>query len=175
MDIEKLVEMACKEGEANRLRSGQVTLKYLRDILSMLPVDMACRYDTGHNFGLDPVRYVVEPEYISEKYPEWNRPAYDSASSKTAYPSAYRGYYSDCTFNASRDYPESTVGHVLDLINGAIGKTFDGYKGGLNRFGEGTPVWGGGTSHSRCGDSEMVVGVEVRDGVCVLLTGKEEW
>lgn len=172
MDIQALVNLVSKTARLERHDDGQKTLGYLRDILSMLPSEMPCRFDTGENFGLEPVEYQVIPAYESDYFSD---PANNSAHSATAFPSSFRGYYSDCTFNASKDYPESTVGHVLSLINGAIGRMFDGYKGGLNTFTEGTLVWGGDTSHSSTGNNAMVVGVEQIDGVCVLKTKEETW
>lgn len=148
----------------------QKTLGYLRDILSTLPADMPCRYDTGHNFGLQPVEYIQGHAWDDPRYGD---PECDIAQSASAYPSCYRGYYADCTFNADLTYPISTVGHVLSLINGAIGKTFEGYHGGLYLFEDGTLVWGGGTSHGNSSDCLMVIGVEVVDGVCILKTEQE--
>jgi len=143
----------------------------LRDVMSLIPGDLPCRYDTGENFGLDPVEYGRE-DAISNEY--FSRSAYDTAYSKTAFPSCYRGYYSDCTFNAEMDFPVSTVAHVLSLVNGAIGKTFNGYKGGLNMFTDGTLVWGGCTSHSSTGDDRQVMGVEIIDGECIIKTSRDE-
>ena len=175
MNMSELFQMLAKSGEAERSESGQVTLKYLRDVLSLMNPSIPCTFDTGHELGTEPAEYGREPAYESSFDPSWNTPEHDTASGKHAYPSCYRGYYSDCTFNASERYPRSTVGHVLELVEGAIGKTFNGYKGGLNTFGDSTLVWGGGTSHSSCGDSEMVVGVELIDGVCVLKTSRHTY
>ena len=172
MDIEKLLEIAAKAGAGERVESGQVTLKYLRDMLGNLDPTMPCEYDTGHHFGNDPVEYEKEPAFEGQVL---SCPEHDRARSETAYPSCFRGYYADCTFNASKTFERSTVGHVLGLVNGAIGKTFDGYKGGLNDFTENTLVWGGGTSHSDTCNSDMITGFEVVDGVCVLKTKAEEF
>ena len=84
-----------------------------------------------------------------------------------AFPSSYRGYYQDCCFNASTDYEQSNVGHVLGLVEGAIGKSFQGYKGGVFAFDTGTLVWGGSASHSDTSD-RMVSGAEIVDGVCII-------
>ena len=167
MDITRLIELAKAEAKADRAKNGQVTLGYLQDVLSLMPADMPCRYDTGDDFGLSPVEYKEIGPYSSRWY---SHEGYSEASSETAYPSAYRGYYADCTFNAASGFPVSTVGHVLAMVNGAIGRSFDGYKGGVNAFTRGTLVWGGSTSHSGVGDNEMVIGAEVQDGICVLKT-----
>lgn len=172
MDLQKLMDTVSEAGRATRHDKGQKTLGYLRDMLGLMPPDMLCRYDTGENFGLSPVEYSRGDAWDD---PEWGHPEYDIADSETAYPSCYRGYYSDCTFNAETGYPESTVGHVLSLVNGAIGKTFNGYKGGMYTFTDGTLVWGGCTSHSSTGDSRQVIGAEIVDGVCVIKTMEEVW
>ena len=91
MDFEKLMDLASEAGQARRSNDGQVTLKYLRDVLALLPSDMPCKFDTGHNFGMDPVEYTKEPAYESTEHPDFSTPEYDVAFSKTSYPSAYRG------------------------------------------------------------------------------------
>jgi hypothetical protein len=172
MDIQQLIKMASDSGKLERSDGGQVTLGYLRDMLGLMTSDMPCKFDTGHNFGLGSVKYTEEPAYEDPKY---GQPAYHYAGSESAYPSSYRGYYSDCTFNACTSFEESTVSHVLTLVNGAIGKSFNGYKGGVNEFKDSTQVWGGSTSHESCGDSAMIIGVEVIDDICILKTKEDEF
>ena len=171
MDAAKLLQLVRESAKGERVDGGQVTLGYLNDILSFLPSEMSCVCDTEVNFGLEPITYSKEPPYSNQYY---SHDGYYYAHSKTAYPSCYRGYYCDCTLNASKEYPESNVGHVLEMVREAIGKSFDGYKGGINHFSSGTLVWGGTTSHAETGDYRMIVGVEVIDEKCVIQTKVEE-
>ena len=171
MDIQYLLKLAASEAAGERITQGQTTLGALQDALGLLPQDMPCTCDDGANFGDSPVTYEELEPYTSEYY---SHNGYSEPSSDTAYPSAYRGYYCDCTFNLDPGYAVSTVGHVLAMVNEAIGRSFDGYKGGVNEFTRGTLVWGGSTSRSSSGDSRMIAGIKVMDDTCVLLTRTEE-
>ena len=78
---------------------------------------------------------------------------------------SYRGYYSDLAFRTNME--PVTVGDVLAELKSALGKTFEGYKGGDYLMTEGTPLWV--SEHGECSD-RAVMGVEMRDGFAVLLT-----
>ena len=169
--MQQLVDLIGEAGKAKRLDGGQVTLGYLRDVLALLPPEMPCRFDTGENFGLDAVECVTQEAINLGSY---SQPECVQAESATAYPSSFRGYYSDCTFNASVAYELSNVGHVLALVDFAIGKSFEGYKGGVYKFTRGTLVWGGSSSHRSSVDGGVVVGCEVIDGVCIIKTKQDD-
>lgn len=62
---------------------------------------------------------------------DWNHRAPGEAHS-------YRGYYSDLAFD---DCDKATVGDWLNECRGALGKTFEGYKGGDFLMAENTPLW----------------------------------
>ena len=55
-----------------------------------------------------------------------------------AEPHSYRGYYEDLAFEPARDV---TVGSMLACARDALGKTFEGYKGGDFKMGEYADVW----------------------------------
>ena len=52
---------------------------------------------------------------------------------------SYRGYYSDLAF--APDTQPRTVADVLTTCRDAMGKVFEGYKGGDFLMGERTPLW----------------------------------
>lgn len=52
---------------------------------------------------------------------------------------SYRGYYSDLSFDTGE--PPRTVADLLSECRGAMGKVFEGYKGGDFQMGERTPLW----------------------------------
>ena len=54
-------------------------------------------------------------------------------------PHSYRGYYSDLAFESASD--KVTAGKALEMCRGAMGRVFQGYKGGDFMMGEATPVW----------------------------------
>jgi hypothetical protein len=47
-------------------------------------------------------------------------------------PHSYRGYYEDLAFEPAKNI---TVGEMLDCAKGALGKTYEGYKGGEYKMG----------------------------------------
>lgn len=55
-------------------------------------------------------------------------------------PHSYRGYYEDLAFEL---VPEktSTAAEVAAICQSAMGRVFEGYKGGDFMMGESTPVW----------------------------------
>jgi len=53
-------------------------------------------------------------------------------------PHSYRGYYTDLAFAPAKNI---TVGEMLACAQSALGKTFDGYKGGEYTMSEYTTVW----------------------------------
>ena len=54
-------------------------------------------------------------------------------------PESYRGYYSDLAFEPSSD-PVSAA-DLLAICRGALGQTFEGYKGGDFVMSDDTPLW----------------------------------
>ena len=55
-----------------------------------------------------------------------------------AHPHSYRGYYEELAFEVRRDI---TVGEVLAAAEFALGKTFQGWKGGDYTMSEYTTCW----------------------------------
>jgi len=55
-----------------------------------------------------------------------------------AEPHSYRGFYNDLAFEPAKDV---TVGSMLACARDALGRTFQGYKGGDYKMGEYTDVW----------------------------------
>ena len=54
-------------------------------------------------------------------------------------PHSYRGYYEDLAFEPTGGIMR--VGELLNLCKSAMGKAYEGYKGGTFVMGEMTPVW----------------------------------
>src|SRR5687768_754993 len=69
---------------------------------------------------------------------------------------SYRGYYDHLAIGYGRD--GRTVGQLLELCEGAVGKTFEGYKGGDYTMTRDTPVWV--ANHNESGGTAIV---RVRD------------
>ena len=63
----------------------------------------------------------------------------DSVVINLSRPHSYRGYYCDLAFE--NDSGTCQAGELLAVCKSAIGKTFEGYKGGNYTMKESTPVW----------------------------------
>lgn len=66
---------------------------------------------------------------------------------------SYRGYYSDLAFE--REPGTREAGELLTECRNAMGRVFEGYKGGDFVMGETTPVWV--ADYGRCGDKLMAL------------------
>lgn len=78
---------------------------------------------------------------------------------------SYRGYYSDLAFAPGLE--PTTVGGVLADLQAALGRTFEGYKGGDFLMGEDTPLW---VSEYGAVDEVAVMDIRVIEGRAVLTT-----
>lgn len=63
----------------------------------------------------------------------------DALVDTITHPHSYRGYYRDLAFER-RDGKITSLA-ALELCQSAMGKVFEGYKGGEYMMGESTPVW----------------------------------
>lgn len=67
---------------------------------------------------------------------------------------SYRGYYSDLAFEPA-DAPFVTASELLVDAKDALGKTFEGYKGGDFTMTETTPLWR--AFYGSCGEAMMSI------------------
>lgn len=81
-------------------------------------------------------------------------------------PESYRGYYSDLSFPPSDE--EMRAGALAKLAREAIGKTFEGYKGGDFIMHAKTPLWA--AHYGECGPAIVST---VRDAGTLFLVTKE--
>lgn len=77
------------------------------------------------------------------------------------YAMSYRGYYSDLAFDRADEQPAA---EFLQLVEGAVGEAFDGYKGGEFVMGLDTPLWR--AQYGCTGDA--IVSASIVDGDLVL-------
>lgn len=78
---------------------------------------------------------------------------------------SYRGIYSDLAFD-TYDYV-TTAGQLLLRANDANGREYEGYKGGLYRMGDKTPLW---LAEYGEGSGLAIVSIEEKNGDIILLT-----
>jgi hypothetical protein len=82
---------------------------------------------------------------------------------------SYRGCYSDLAVGFTDAYQSVTVGQFLQECREAVGKTYEGYKGGEYRMSESTPVW-----VANYGNSTGVAVTKVKDrGWAAVLVTKQ--
>ncbi len=86
-----------------------------------------------------------------------------------ANPHSYRGYYSDLAFES--DGFTITVKEFLTLCTEALGKTFEGYKGGDFIMTEDTPLW---LASYGCTGSAIMGIMETEDGIVLITKDLEE-
>jgi len=80
---------------------------------------------------------------------------------------SYRGYYDHLALGFWGE-GEITVGEVLKLCQEALGKRFEGYKGGTYLMDNDTPLWVANYSH--CHDTG-ILGIISEDGQVIIQTG----
>ncbi len=81
---------------------------------------------------------------------------------------SYRGYYEDFALD-SKEEPRS-VGHLLSVCKGAVGRKYQGWKGGYYRMHRNTPLWA--AEQGQTGRAIMGLGVS-RGGTTWQLVTKE--
>ena len=96
--------------------------------------------------------------------PEDTPVVFDDSDKGPTGPRSYRGFYSDLAFEDESG--AVTVGMLLHDCTGALGKTFEGYKGGDFTMHKDTPLWK--ADYGCCGRAI----VDIRDdlGKLVLVT-----
>ena len=82
---------------------------------------------------------------------------------------SYRGYYCDLAFHPTPK--TATVEHVLSQCRAAMGRVFEGYKGGDYVMGAPTPLW---VSAYGEASGERLMGLEAIDEVLTPVTEPEE-
>lgn len=80
---------------------------------------------------------------------------------------SYRGSYDHLALSYTEDHAHFTVADLLALLKGAIGKTFQGWKGGDYVMGEYTPIW---VANSGESPSTAVEGIADCDYLTIIAT-----
>lgn len=90
---------------------------------------------------------------------------------------SWRGAYGELAINYSDKESPISCAKLLKELKEAIGKTFEGYKGGDYVMGKNTPLWAAnyGTSLAWCGDSRGIIGIEEREDFISITTEKMEY
>lgn len=86
-------------------------------------------------------------------------------------PLSYRGYYNHLAFGYDGS-PDTTVERVLAWARGAMGRTFEGYKGGDYVMHERTPVWS--ASYGTSMDGRRIVAVRKAGDRVAIVTVEDE-
>lgn len=84
---------------------------------------------------------------------------------------SYRGYYEDLAIRlVNGAYNAPTVMDFIAMLESAVGKTFEGYKGGLYRMGRNTNVWFANHGETGSYGPSGIKAVDDDDPWCVTLT-----
>ncbi len=89
---------------------------------------------------------------------------------------SWRGSYRELAIEYTNEEEKLTVAGLLGMLVGAIGETFQGYKGGDYLVGKNTPLWVASYGHAQGfksnenGDYQAVVSVEVRPHEVAIIT-----
>jgi hypothetical protein len=78
---------------------------------------------------------------------------------------SWRGSYAELALNYKTDGEEMFISDFLKMLKEAVGKTFEGYKGGEFLMDEDTPIWVANYGNS---GNTAVIDV-VNNGYCVIL------
>lgn len=84
---------------------------------------------------------------------------------------SYRGFYDEIAVGFS-DNDSTTVAQLLARAQGALGQTFQGWKGGDYVMTDRTPVW---VANDGNASGTKLVKVVVGDRCVTLLTDTEQW
>lgn len=84
-------------------------------------------------------------------------------------PDSYRGYYSDLALaiEPTENEEAPTVKHLLGWMQEALGKTYQGYKGGDFVMDAQTPLWA--SNYGEC-NGTMITGISVDSGWAIIKT-----
>lgn len=85
-------------------------------------------------------------------------------------PHSYRGYYQDLAFEDLEAGATKTTAEFIEVLEGCVGKTFEGWKGGDFVMSEQTPLWR--AYKGDCG--EAVVSVKATNRAAVIKTMRDE-
>jgi hypothetical protein len=83
---------------------------------------------------------------------------------------SYRGFYDELSIGFAESGRFRNVGELLAELEDAVGKVFEGYKGGDFRMGRETPLW---VANYGMTGSTMIVGLRECDYTTVIATAYE--
>lgn len=146
MDLQTMLDNAVEHQRAEEMKtSAQLTLGEL--ILKLESLSPIYKYENGEETEKE-VKFDFEylhPNGLS----------------------SWRGSYSELAINFSSDGKNSTLKEFITELKGAIGKTYQGYKGGDFLMGKTTPIWV--ANYGNSGET-AVVDVEDRKYYVILKT-----
>lgn len=114
---------------------------------------------------------IANQEAVKEKYGQEANVVFDFEYLKPTGISSWRGSYRELAleFDGTNEF---TVTEFVELLKGAIGKTYQGYKGGDFLMGKQTPIWVANYGNS---GSTGVVGVLNNEHTVILETARCEY
>lgn len=154
MDLQEYLEMATKASRASRMEnSDQLTLGEM--ILKLEPI-------------------VARQGEVIEKYKEEAKVEYDFGRLFPTTIDSWRGSYAELALDYTEDDSKSEmkVSDFLQMLKDAVGKTFEGYKGGDFTMNKRTPVW---VANYGKANNTAVIDIVDGDYFVMIVTGYMEY
>ncbi|GAB3937263.1 hypothetical protein [Larkinella terrae] len=85
---------------------------------------------------------------------------------------SWRGSYDELALNYTEEGKETAITAFLELLKSAVGKTFEGYKGGDYVMNENTPVWVANYGNS---GNTAIIDVLNQEHTVILITAYREF
>ncbi len=117
-------------------------------------------------FADKPIRTLGEIILLLKAQPPDNIVKLDFCGDNPYGVGSYRGYYEDLALEYSLNKPEIKVANLLKEFEFAVGRTFEGYKGGDFIMDTKTLVWV--AQYGDCG--RMLINITSKDNVTIIHT-----
>ena len=121
-------------------------------------------------FAKKPIKTLGEVILLLKMQPASNLVTLDCTKDNPCGLDSYRGYYEDLSLDYDDRGKEITVKQLLELFEGADGKTYTGYKGGDFAMHRKTLVWVAPYGH--CG--RMLTDIKDENGITIICTQDDD-
>jgi len=120
-------------------------------------------------FAQKPIRILGEVILLLKDAPPSDTVKLDFTDHNPRRLGSYRGYYEDLSLEYGTENPPMTVEQLLKMFEGAVGKTYQGYKGGDFTMSAKTLIW-----VAPYGDTgRMLTDIRSKNGITTIITKED--